>query len=228
MADIERFLAADNEKKSNSGKLIVFFKILLFTAAIIFMTNLNALVDLYLHPQIPYLDDEHLIVGSITGLVSLMLGIIIYTYINRLHRINRERGLLLTDLSLAILKAEESERLKSSFLANMSHEIRTPLNGILGFASLLEGPGLTLEEQQEFLKVIQKSGNRMLNIINEIIDISKIESGTMEVKYTAVDVNEKVDTVFKLFDRSANKKGIHLSVEKSLSDENAVVKADKD
>jgi len=70
-------------------------------------------------------------------------------------------------------KAEESDRLKSTFLANMSHEIRTPMNGILGFAELLRDPHLSGEDQQEYINIINKSGVRMLNIINDIVDISK-------------------------------------------------------
>ncbi len=69
--------------------------------------------------------------------------------------------------------AEESDRLKSAFLANMSHEIRTPMNGILGFAQLLKEPNLSGGEQQEYINIIEKSGARMLNIINDIIEYSR-------------------------------------------------------
>ncbi len=78
-------------------------------------------------------------------------------------------------------KAEESERLKSAFLANMSHEIRTPMNGILGFAELLKDHNLQSEDQQKFIEIIEKSGTRLLNIINNIISLSKIESYQIEV-----------------------------------------------
>jgi PAS domain S-box-containing protein len=78
-------------------------------------------------------------------------------------------------------KAEESDRLKSSFLANMSHEIRTPMNGILGFAELLEDPHLNDAEQKKYLSIIQQSGERMLALINDLIDISKIESGQITI-----------------------------------------------
>ncbi len=63
-------------------------------------------------------------------------------------------------------KAEKSDRLKSAFLANMSHEIRTPMNGILGFAELLREPDLKGDIQQEYIQIIEKSGMRMLNVIN--------------------------------------------------------------
>lgn len=72
--------------------------------------------------------------------------------------------------------AEESDRLKSAFLSNMSHEIRTPMNGILGFSGLLKEANLSGDEQKGYIGLIEKSGARMLNIINDIIDISKIES----------------------------------------------------
>ena len=85
------------------------------------------------------------------------------------------------DLIIAKERAEEGDRLKTAFLANMSHEIRTPMNGILGFAGLLKEQKLTGEEQQEYIAIIEKSGYRMLNIINDIVDISKIESGQMNI-----------------------------------------------
>ena len=85
-----------------------------------------------------------------------------------------ERKLLEESLLVAKVKAEESDKLKSAFLANMSHEIRTPMNGILGFADLLKEPKLSDNEKLEYINIIEKSGARMLNIINDIIDISKI------------------------------------------------------
>ena len=92
-----------------------------------------------------------------------------------------DRKLAEIELIRAKEKAEESDRLKSAFLANMSHEIRTPMNGILGFSELLKNPELTGDEQQEYISIIEKSGARMLNIINDIVDISKIEAGLMKL-----------------------------------------------
>ena len=90
-------------------------------------------------------------------------------------------------------KAEESDRLKSAFLANMSHEIRTPMSGILGFVDLLKELQLTGEEQGRYIKLIQKSSERMLNTINDLIDISKIEAGQVEVVKTATHINRLID-----------------------------------
>ena len=98
-------------------------------------------------------------------------------------------------------KAEESDRLKTAFIANMSHEIRTPMNGILGFAELLKEPNLSGEEQHEYIKIIEKSGARMLNIINDIIDISKIESGLIKVNINESNINSQIDYIYTFLNR---------------------------
>ncbi len=96
-------------------------------------------------------------------------------------------------------KAEESDRLKSAFLANMSHEIRTPMNGILGFTEILKDPFLEQDLRIKYIDLIEKSGYRMLNIINDLIDISKIESGQMEIQLTKVNVNQVVNSIYNFF-----------------------------
>ena len=88
-----------------------------------------------------------------------------------------ERKIMESDLKSAKLKAEESDRLKSAFLANMSHEIRTPLNGILGFSELLKHRNLNAEKRQFYIDIICSNGKQLLNVISDIIDISRIESG---------------------------------------------------
>jgi PAS domain S-box-containing protein len=106
-------------------------------------------------------------------------------------------------------KAEESDHLKSAFLANMSHEIRTPMNGILGFAELLKNPKLKEEDQYEYIKIIEKSGARMLNIINDIIDISKIESGQMQVFISEVDLDKLLEECYLFFKPETEKKWLN-------------------
>ncbi len=123
-------------------------------------------------------------------------------------------------------KAEESDRLKSAFLANMSHEIRTPMNGILGFANLLKEANLKTDIQNQFIDIIVKSGDRMLNIINDIIDISKIESGQMVVVNTNLNVNHVLDDLFGFFKEETNQKSIELRLIKGLSDKEARLKTD--
>jgi PAS domain S-box-containing protein len=132
------------------------------------------------------------------------------------------------ELFRALEKAEESDRLKSAFLANMSHEIRTPMNGILGFSDLLKQPGLTGEEQGNYIDIIKKSGNRMLNIINDIIDISKIESGQMEISISETNINEQTRFVHQFFRPEAQKKGILLSLSNGFKDEESWIQTDKE
>jgi len=132
------------------------------------------------------------------------------------------------DLIKAKEKAEESERLKSAFLANMSHEIRTPMNGILGFAWLLKQPLLSGEEQQEYISLIEKSGTRMLNIINDVVNISKVESGLMNVSLSVTDINEQIDYIYNFFRPEAKQKGIHISVKNSLPAKEAFINTDKE
>lgn len=125
-------------------------------------------------------------------------------------------------------KAEESDRLKSAFLANVSHEIRTPMNGILGFAELLKEPDLTGDDFQECVDVIEKSGNRMLNIINDIIEISKIESGLMSVNIVKTDISEQIDYVYRFFKPEADKKGLNFSVKSVIETSDEFIFTDKE
>lgn len=125
-------------------------------------------------------------------------------------------------------KAEESDRLKLAFLANMSHEIRTPMNGILGFTELLKTPNLTSEEQQEYVKIIEKSGIRMLNIINDIISISKVESGQIETTLSETDINEQIEYLHTFFKPEAKQKGIQLIVKNTLPSNEAIINTDRE
>ena len=135
-----------------------------------------------------------------------------------------------TELELIVAKekAEESDRLKSAFLANMSHEIRTPMNGILGFAELLKTPGLTGDEQQNFIGIIEKSGKRMLNIINDIVDISKIESGLMKINLVETNINEQVEYLYTFFKPEVQANGVKLSFKTTLSAKEATIITDRE
>jgi PAS domain S-box-containing protein len=139
-----------------------------------------------------------------------------------------EQKKLNIELIAAKEKAEESERLKSAFLANMSHEIRTPMNGILGFAGLLKEPNLTGEEQQEYIAIIEKSGARMLNIINDIVDISKIESGLMEVHLKESNINEQIEYIYSFFKHEVESKGMNLRYKSNLPSAESIIITDRE
>ncbi len=93
-------------------------------------------------------------------------------------------------LEIAKEKAEESDRLKSSFLANLSHEIRTPMNAIMGFSDLLNDPHLSLKERADYLKIIRNSGKNLTSIIEDLLEMSKIDSKQITPNYKAIDLDK--------------------------------------
>jgi signal transduction histidine kinase/ligand-binding sensor domain-containing protein/CheY-like chemotaxis protein len=117
-------------------------------------------------------------------------------YRNKLEELVEERT---KELTIAKEKAEESDRLKSSFLTNLSHEIRTPLNSIIGFSGLLLDQEPTLEEKNSYKEIIEGSNNTLLNLINDIIDFSKIESGHLEIILSEVTLGSILDDIHKIF-----------------------------
>jgi PAS domain S-box-containing protein len=135
---------------------------------------------------------------------------------------------MIEDLIISKEKAEESDRLKSAFLANMSHEIRTPMNGILGFANLLKEPHLTSAEKEHFIEIIENSGQRMLNTINDLMDIAKIESGVIEVTNSNVQLQEILQSLYYFFQPEASKKGLMLINASASEQSNKSVVTDKE
>jgi PAS domain S-box-containing protein len=132
-------------------------------------------------------------------------------------------------LQVAKQKAEESDRLKTAFLANMSHEIRTPMNAILGFSNLLRDPAITEEEQLDYINIINQRGNDLLQIISDIIDISRIEAGDIQMNIEKIQINSFLDDIQKNFRKTLefnNKSHLQLHItEKTLNDQ-AVLEAD--
>src|SRR5450759_2400591 len=133
-----------------------------------------------------------------------------------------------SELIKAKEKAEESDRLKSAFLTNMSHEIRTPMNGILGFAELLKEPNLSSDDMEDYIQTIQISGARMLNTINNIVDISKIESGLIQVDIKETDINEKIEFTYKFFKPEVESKGMQLFFKNGLPSKETIIKTDNE
>ncbi len=141
---------------------------------------------------------------------------------------NEEKEKRAKELTIAKEQAEESDRLKSAFLANMSHEIRTPMNGILGFAELLKEPSLTGETQREYIGIIEESGQRMLNILNDIVSLSKIESGLIEVNTQETDINQQIGFIHSFFKLEIEGKGIRFLIKKPLKGKKAYIQSDSE
>ncbi|MGE0021363.1 MAG: transporter substrate-binding domain-containing protein [Draconibacterium sp.] len=165
---------------------------------------------------------KYVILASIfvTGIILIL---IFFNYLLQKSVKNKTRDLQLQlelntkitrELEKQKIKAEESDKMKSAFLANMSHEIRTPMNGILGFTELLKSNTYSPDKQKQFIDIIQQSGERMLNTINNIIEVSKIESGLETVQISETNIEKIIYELLQFFELEARKKGISLVIEK--------------
>ncbi len=118
-----------------------------------------------------------------------------------------DRKLMEKEIIFTRDEAEKANRLKTEFMANLSHEIRTPMNAILGFSQILE-KRITDEKQKEFLSIISASGKTLLKLINDILDISKIEAGKIDLNYSVADVRELINEIKNTFEWKIKEKGL--------------------
>ncbi|RZA25670.1 MAG: response regulator [Proteobacteria bacterium] len=148
------------------------------------------------------------------GVACLMLLCGLYT----VYRLDaREKNRHAEVLRLANIEVEKANRMKSEFLAKMSHEIRTPLAAIIGFADLLSIPDLKEEERLRNVDVIRRNGRALGQIIDDILDLSKVEAGKISIEHIEFDLSELLGDIFLLFSRKAQDKGIQFSIESTTS-----------
>lgn len=126
--------------------------------------------------------------------------------ITELYTVQRE-------LELALARAEQSARAKSTFLATVSHELRTPLNSVIGFAELLRSGDLTADEQREAVRAISIAGNALLSLINDVLDLSKIEAEQMKIVPVDTDLNELLGEMKAIFAQRMEEKRLVFTVE---------------
>jgi len=140
-----------------------------------------------------------------------------------------ERRKVEQELMNAKEKAVESDKLKTAFLSSMSHEIRTPMNHILGFIELLKDPGLSEKEKKEFMAIVKSSGNLLLRLIDDIIDIAKLESGQLVINQVDLQLNKFVDDLYLAFSeqlKSIGKGRIEFRIEKPINPVAETIKTD--
>lgn len=199
--------------------LLVFEKAESIFFSIVIFINVSILFYLeYRYPGIfGYYENERLrIIDLYTGImIYLLLSVFLLKFAIKYY-VNQKD------------KAQNADKLKSNFLANMSHEIRTPMNGILGFASLLKDSDLPKDVQNRYIEVIEKSGVRLLNIINDIIDISKIESGIAVAEISESNINEQMEYIYTFFKPEVENKGIKLILNNYLPVNECIIKTDRE
>ena len=142
--------------------------------------------------------------------------------------IQRKKGL--QDLVQALAKAEESDHLKTAFLSNMSHEIRTPMNGILGFSELLDDDTLSHEKRRTYLGIINTNGQHLLSIINDILDIAKIDSNQLVINKIPFNLNQLLDELLISYENSKisiGKEHLLFLLEKEFEDNNCTIICDE-
>jgi signal transduction histidine kinase len=109
----------------------------------------------------------------------------------------------------------------------MSHEIRTPLNSIIGFSELMSEPDFDLDQMQQFANIIHDSGNNLLSIISDIMDISKIEAGLVEVRKREISINKLIQNLYSEYSFQASKKGIELILDPNIHKEDIYIISDE-
>jgi PAS domain S-box-containing protein len=153
---------------------------------------------------------------------------IIETFVHQVS-VALHRSQLEHELITAKNRAEESDKLKTAFLANMSHEIRTPMNGILGFAEMLNDNSLSSVNRKKYLEIINSNGKMLINLIDDIIDFAKIESGQVNIIQDDFSLNNLLNQVHSTFLASRlkrNKSRVRMIIRKSFPDEKSFIRTD--
>jgi len=193
-------------------QLVIIFSAILINVLVLFYID-------YSNPQLisNYESDNARIIDVYTGL--LMYGSFIFVLVNQAKK----------NLIDEYKKAKRSDDLKTAFLANMSHEIRTPMNGILGFSELLDDDELTPEQRREYINIINERGRHLLTIINDILDIAKIDSNQLEVSKVTFDLHHLLDDIlisYKNEQKQNGKEHIKIILEKAVDEEKSFITSD--
>jgi len=183
---------------------------------LIIVANLSALADLLLHPEIPYLDIEHLVVGGVYAVFVCGLFLLVAIYIGKdeeITRLNAALEIRIAELEEARRLAEIANQAKTDFLANMSHEMTTPLNSVIGFSQILQDElcGPLNEKQKEYVADVESSGQRLLGLVRNMLDLARAISGSLALDYRHFAVREAVQSVIGAFHETARERQQQIS-----------------
>lgn len=164
----------------------------------------------------------------ISLIITVLIVLFLLTLIYKNHNIRQNNSLLALEIQerrkieIELKKskeaAEEANRVKTAFLANMSHEIRTPMNAIQGFSEVILKGNLSEKSTYDFIEIINNSSKQLLNVINDIIDISMIEAGQLKIIYDTVKLNRLLENIYSLHSNNAKSKGLKFNVSYGLPD----------
>ncbi len=160
----------------------------------------------------------------IMSIVTILVTIIIFLLNYYLKSIIKKKT---KELKLAKERAEESNKLKTAFIHNISHEVRTPMNGIIGFSELLSDPGLTRGKQKEYAAIVRRSSKQLIHSIEDIIEISKLQTNQVGVYFEITDIGEVLKTLQSDFKNKAEKKNITIKFINKLTSSQNNVQTDK-
>jgi len=179
----------------------VLFTLLLYSVLMWYLLKLLDHTDAATHADIIKL--------SVVLVIVVFTGLLVMLYVQNL--LSRRQG----ELEREMIRAEEGSRAKSQFLFNMSHDLRTPMNTIIGLTTLAQGPGVTPAEKDAYLGKIEASSQQLLAIINDVLDMSRIESGKMELYAEPCDLREVASDLRDLFMAQMQAKGVRYVVDAS-------------
>jgi len=181
--------------------------------------------SIIVNKELAFSDQYRTEINIAFGVMLALASMVVLLMMNRRNLYNTQMELL-----EAKKNAERADHLKSAFLANISHELRTPLNGIIGFAQMLKLPTLSAEKKEQYADIIVTSGNRLLNLINDVLDISKIEAGEINIYRNSFNFNYLLDEMYSIFQvqLESKKPPIELNLNKSLDDDESIMVSDRD
>ncbi len=163
-----------------------------------------------------------IVTGLMSARIIMLKGV---PHILNITRDISERIKIEQELIIAKNKAEESDKLKTAFIHNISHEIRTPMNAIIGFSELLKNEDIISEKKQKYVDIIINSSKQLLSIINDVLEISRIESQTVQIHETIFNINEILEELYQLF--LPKIKNIEFKYQVELTRENAFIETDE-